>query len=83
MTSISVLSRHTEGHLDVELNVSLNSSEGNSTLLTGIKNELGSTPCYYSQNFLNIGFGLVNNSNYVTSDFSEDDFFYCQSRYTF
>ena len=75
LTSISALSRHIEAAFCVELYVSDNSPKGNSSLLTGIKHELGSTPCYYSHNPSNIGFGLANNSNYVSSEFSDDDLF--------
>jgi len=75
LSSISDLSRHSEAAFDVELYVSDNSPKANSSLLTGIKQELGSTPCYYSHNSLNIGFGLANNSNYVSSELLDDDLF--------
>ena len=75
LSSVSALSLHTEVSFDVELYVSDNSSEGNSPLLASIKQELGSTPCYYSRNSSNIGFGLANNSNYAASELSEDDLF--------
>ena len=75
LTSISALARHNEAAFGVELYVSDNSPENNSSLLTGIKHELGSTPCYYSHNSSNIGFGLANNNNYVSSELSEDDLF--------
>jgi len=73
--SISALARHNEAAFGVELYVSDNSPETNSSFLTGIKQELGSTPWYYFHNSSNIGFGLANNSNYVSSEFSDDDLF--------
>ena len=75
LTSISVLSWHIEVAFGVELYVSDNSPEGNSSLLTGIKHELGSIPCYYFHNSSNIGFGLANNRNYEAPRLSEDDLF--------
>ena len=44
-------------------------------MLTGLKQELCSTPCYYSRNSSNIGFDLANNNNFVASGLSEDNFF--------
>ena len=75
LTSISALSRHNKASFGVELYVSDNSPEDNSSLLIGIKQELGSTPCCYSRNSSNIGFGLANNRNYEASRLSEEDFF--------
>ena len=75
LSSISALARHNEGAFDVELYVGDNSPKVNSSLLTGINQELGSTPFYYSHNSSNIGFGLANNRNYEASRLSEEDFF--------
>ena len=75
LSSISDLSRHSEAAFDVELYVSDNSPKANSSLLTGKKQELGSTHCYYAHNSSNIGFGLANNSNYVSSELLDDDLF--------
>ena len=75
LCSISSLARHNQGAFDVEIYVSDNSPGNNSSLLSVVNQELGSPPCCYSQNPSNIGFGLANNSNYVSSELLDDDLF--------
>lgn len=75
LSSVSAFSVLMKGVFSVELFINDNSPEPNSSLLAGISQKISLVPWRYSLNSVNIGFGLANNNNYVSSELSEDDFF--------